>query len=67
MLGLNVVNCLVEFAPELLDTVVDAVQVRAKTDHLSGRRRGFLDLGVIHTAEPQLLSMEGGSIRAVDS
>jgi hypothetical protein len=66
LLGLNVVHCLVEFAPELLDTVVDAVQVCAKADHQSGSRRGFLDLGVIHAAEPQLLSMERGSIRAVD-
>lgn len=57
---------LVKFASELLDTVVDAVQVCAKADHLASRCRGFLDLGVTHAAEPQLLSMEGGSIRTVD-
>ncbi len=52
MLGLNVAHCLIEFAQELLDTVVDAVQVRAKADDDAGHRRGFLDVGVIHAAEP---------------
>ncbi len=52
MLGLNVAHCLIEFAQELLDTVVDAVQVRAKADDDAAHRRGFLDLGVIHAAEP---------------
>ena len=66
VVGLNVGHRLIEFASELLDTIVDAVQVGAKADHLADRRRGFLDLGITHAAEPQLLSMEGCSIRTVD-
>ena len=66
LLGLNVGHGLVKFASELLDAIVDAVEVCAKADHLASRRRGFLDLGITHAAEPQLLSMEGRSIWTVD-
>ncbi len=59
-------NCLVEFTSELLNTVANTVEVPAKANNLPNRSRGFLNLGVIHTAEPQLLSMERGSIRAMN-
>ncbi len=56
----------VQFLPELLDTVVDAVQIRTEAHHLVDRCGGFLNMDIVHAAEPQLLSMEGGSIGAVD-
>lgn len=65
-MGLNVGHGLVKFASKLLDTVLDAVEVGTKADHLASRRGGFLDLGITHAAEPQLLSMERCSIRTVD-
>ncbi len=66
LLRFDVLHRLVEFAPELLDAVPDTVQVGTKANDLPGCRRGFLDVLVTHAAEPQLLSMEGCSIRTVD-
>ncbi len=66
MLGLDVVHRCIELLLELLNTVVDAVQIRAEADHLVDRLGGFLNMGIAHAAEPQLLSMEGCSIRTVD-
>jgi hypothetical protein len=65
LLRLDVVDRRIELLLELLDTIVDAMQIRAKADHLVDSLGGFLNMGIAHAAEPQLLSMERCSIRTV--
>ena len=65
-LRLDVLDNLVEFALELLDTIADAVQVRDEAHHLLRDGRRLLEVRLAHPTEPQLLSMEGHSVGTVD-
>ena len=55
----------VELTLKLLNTVIAAMQIGAKANHHTRCRRGLLNRILTQAAEPQLLSMEGRSVRAM--
>lgn len=66
-LTLDVINRRAQLLQKLLETIANTMQIRAKANRLENCIRSLLDLSVVHPTEPQLLSMEGRSVRTVDS
>ena len=65
-LALHVLHSRLQLLEELLDAVAQTMEVDAEAHNLVNHGGRFLDMRVAHPTEPQLLSMEGGSVGAVD-